>query len=209
VPQTDRPRRHPGALPSRSHGEQPERRGRGSGGRRAGSAARGQSRPPTSQSPRRSGRGTRPTETESGRILLVDDEAAIRLICRINLQFEGFETLEAEDGESALALAERDAPDLILLDVMIPSPDGWKVAEELARRPATRDIPIVFLTARADPVDERRAYELGGLGYVRKPFEPDDVAALVARVLEHVRRGERDALRAEWLAAIERKTPGP
>ena len=209
MPQYIRPSRLPTVKPSRLQREQPGRRRRGSARRRPGSDGRGQGgRPPESQSERRVARTTTPPATTRGRILIVDDEPAIRLICRINLQFEGFETLEAEDGQAALALAERERPDLILLDVMMPPPSGWEVAEKLAQRAATRDIPIVFLTARAEAMDERRGYELGGVGYVQKPFEPEQLPHFVEHVLDRVGRGEREDLRAEWLAALERREPG-
>jgi two-component system alkaline phosphatase synthesis response regulator PhoP len=137
-------------------------------------------------------------------VLIVDDEHAIRLVCRLNLQNAGFEALEAADGETALALARSEAPDLILLDIMLPGLDGWCVAEELAADPQTREIPIVFLSARADPVDVRRGHQLGGVGYVTKPFDPGAVAEIVETTLERVRRGEREAMRAEWLAELDR-----
>jgi DNA-binding response OmpR family regulator len=136
--------------------------------------------------------------TSAGRILIVDDETAIRLICRLNLQNAGFDTLEAGDGESALALARAERPDLILLDIMLPEVDGWRVAEELAAKPETREIPIVFLTARSDRVDQARGHEKGGVGYITKPFDPVGLTATVKTVVERARRGEQEAMRREW-----------
>jgi DNA-binding response OmpR family regulator len=133
-----------------------------------------------------------------GRILIVDDEDAIRLICRLNLESVGFETLEAPDGETALELARAERPDLIVLDIMLPGIDGWGVAEELAGAAETRDIPILFLSARSDRSDEVRGLEAGGLGHVTKPFDPDDLTDRVDEMLERARRGEREALRREW-----------
>jgi len=135
--------------------------------------------------------------TAEGRILIVDDESAIRLVCQLNFDAVGFQTLEAGDGETALALARSEHPDLILLDVMLPGIDGWGVAQELAASPETREIPILFLSARSDRADEARGYEAGGLGYVTKPFDPEDLISRVRDVLE--RSGpEREALRREW-----------
>jgi DNA-binding response OmpR family regulator len=131
-------------------------------------------------------------------VLIVDDESAIRLICRLNLGSSGFATLEAADGNSALAVARAEQPDLILLDVMLPGKDGWQVAEELSTRDETRDIPILFLSARSDRIDESRGYELGGVGYITKPFDPNVMTDVVRDVIERVRRGERDELRREW-----------
>ena len=101
-------------------------------------------------------------------MLIVDDEQAIRLICRVNLRSAGFDTLEASDGEAALALARAERPDLILLDVMLPAVDGWRVAEELGASEDTREIPIVFLSARSEPADDIAA-RVGAVGYITKP----------------------------------------
>jgi DNA-binding response OmpR family regulator len=136
--------------------------------------------------------------TSEGRVLIVDDESAIRLVCRLNLSSAGFETLEAGDGEGAVALARAEQPDLILLDIMLPGMDGWGVAEQLAAAPETREIPIVFLSARSDRTDENRGHDLGGVGYITKPFDPIELTDRVRDVIERVRRGERSELRREW-----------
>jgi DNA-binding response OmpR family regulator len=132
----------------------------------------------------------------------VDDEIAIRLICRLNLRSAGFDTLEASDGASAIALARAERPDLILLDIMLPEIDGWKVAEELAANDETREIPILFLSARSDGADQLRGHETGGVGYITKPFDPLAMTDTVRTVLERARRGERDAMRREWQSSI-------
>ena len=141
--------------------------------------------------------------TGEARILIVDDEAAIRLVCRVNLQSAGFDTLEAGDGKNALAMTRAEKPDLILLDVMMPELDGWSVAEQLSADPDTQGIPILFLSARSEAADEARGLELGGIGYVVKPFDPVDLAGRVQRVLERVRRGEQEAIRSEWARSLE------
>src|SRR6476660_2166516 len=110
--------------------------------------------------------------------------------------------LEASDGLSGLALARAAMPDVILLDVMMPGLDGWGVAEELLDDPTTEDIPIVFLTARAEVRDRARGLDLGGVDYVTKPFNPLDLAPLVRALLERVSRGEQDDLRREKLAEL-------
>jgi DNA-binding response OmpR family regulator len=142
-------------------------------------------------------------QTGAGRVLVVDDEAAIRLVCRLNLNMAGFETIEAADGEAALELARAEKPDLILLDIMLPSVDGFEVAEALMSAEDTRGIPVVFITARSERADEERGYDVGGVGFVTKPFDPDALGETVRTTIERVRGGERDALRAEWRAAIE------
>jgi DNA-binding response OmpR family regulator len=141
--------------------------------------------------------------TAEGRILIVDDESAIRLVCQLNLASVGFQTLEASDGETALTLARTEHPDLILLDVMLPGIDGLDVAKELASSPETREIPILFLSARSDRSDEERGHEVGGLGYITKPFDPAELIDKVRDVLERAERGEREALRREWQERLE------
>ena len=81
---------------------------------------------------------------------------------------------------------------------MLPGIDGWRVAEELAASPETRDIPILFLSARSDRSDEERGHEVGGLGYITKPFDPEELIDRIREVLERTTRGEREALRREW-----------
>jgi two-component system alkaline phosphatase synthesis response regulator PhoP len=135
-------------------------------------------------------------------VLVIDDEPPIRLLCRVNLEAEGMEVLEAPDGQTGLELARTDAPDAILLDVMMPGLDGWRVAESLLGDEATRSIPIVFLTARAGIRDRARGIDLGGLAYVTKPFNPVELASLVRQVVSAVERGEREALRLETIGEL-------
>jgi DNA-binding response OmpR family regulator len=136
------------------------------------------------------------------KVLVIDDEAPIRLLCRVNLEAEGMEVVEARDGPGGLEAAEREKPDVILLDVMMPGLDGWSVAERLLEREDTGNIPIVFLTARADLRDRARGIDLGGLDYVTKPFNPVELASLVSEVVAAVERGEREQVRAEKVAEL-------
>jgi DNA-binding response OmpR family regulator len=136
------------------------------------------------------------------RVLVIDDEAPIRLLCRVNLEAEGMEVLEAPDGPKGLEQARAAEPDVILLDVMMPGLDGWQVAEQLLEDDRTRSIPIVFLTARAEFRDRARGLDLGGIDYVTKPFNPLELAPLVEDMLKRVGRGERDELRGEKLAEL-------
>ena len=136
------------------------------------------------------------------KVLVIDDEAPIRLLCRVNLEAEGMEVIEAADGPSGLERARADAPDVILLDVMMPGLDGWRVAEELLDDPSTNGIPIVFLTARAELRDRARGIDLGGVDYITKPFNPVELAPLVRELIARVDRGERDDLRREKLAEL-------
>jgi DNA-binding response OmpR family regulator len=136
------------------------------------------------------------------KVLVVDDEAPIRLLCRVNLEAERMDVLEAADGETGLETARAEKPDIVLLDVMMPGMDGWQVAERLVDDPETTDIPIVFLTARAELRDRARGLELGGVDYITKPFNPTELATVVEGLLERVRRGERDELRREKIAEL-------
>ena len=136
------------------------------------------------------------------RVLVIDDEAPIRLLCRVNLEAEGMEVLEASDGPSGLETARAETPDVILLDVMMPALDGWRVAEQLLDHESTQDIPIIFLTARAEFRDRARGLDIGGIDYVTKPFNPLELASLVNDLLARIERGERDDLRREKLSEL-------
>jgi CheY-like chemotaxis protein len=130
-------------------------------------------------------------------VLLVDDERAIRAICRVNLEGDGLAVVEAADGTEALEQVRSAQPSLVLLDVMMPGIDGWKVAAQLAADDDSRDIPVVFLSARAAAEDRLRAQELGAVGYVVKPFDPLELAGTVREVLERIARGEREQLNSD------------
>jgi DNA-binding response OmpR family regulator len=136
------------------------------------------------------------------RVLVIDDEAPIRLLCRVNLEAEGMSVLEASDGPSGLAAAASDTPDVILLDVMMPGLDGWGVAEALLESEDTARIPIIFLTARAEFRDRARGLDIGGVDYITKPFNPVELAPLVRALLDRLERGERDELRSEKLTEL-------
>jgi CheY-like chemotaxis protein len=105
-------------------------------------------------------------------VLVIDDEPAIRLLCRVNLEAEGMRVQEAGDGASGLEIAREETPDAILLDVMMPGEDGLAVAERMRREPSLREVPILFLTARADLGDGERIRRAGGSGCLTKPFNP-------------------------------------
>jgi DNA-binding response OmpR family regulator len=135
-------------------------------------------------------------------VLVIDDEAPIRLLCKVNLEAEGMDVLEAADGPAGLDLSRESTPDIVLLDVMMPGIDGWQVAEQLLQDERTSEIPIIFLTARAEFRDRARGLDIGGIDYVTKPFNPLELAPLVRDLLERIELGERDNLRGEKLAAL-------
>ena len=135
-------------------------------------------------------------------VLVIDDEAPIRLLCRVNLEAEGMPVLEAGDGPSGLEAARDGSPDVILLDVMMPGLDGWGVAEALLEDDRTADIPIIFLTARAEFRDRARGLDIGGVDYITKPFNPVELAPLVRELIHRVDLGEREDVRREKIAEL-------
>jgi len=122
---------------------------------------------------------------EQPTVLLVEDERAQREVLAYNLEAEGFRVSRAVDGEEALLLADEAAPDLILLDWMLPNLSGIEVCRQLKIRPETRGVPIIMLSARSEEVDRVRGLETGADDYVIKPYS---VAELMARVRAHLRR---------------------
>ena len=136
------------------------------------------------------------------RVLVIDDEAPIRLLCRVNLEAEGMEVLEANDGPSGLEEARREKPDVILLDVMMPALDGWRVTEQLLGDHSPQEVSILFPTARVEFRDRARGLDIGGVDYVTKPFNPLELASLVRALLARIERGERDDLRKEKLGEL-------
>lgn len=118
----------------------------------------------------------------SKKVLIVDDEKNIVDILKFNLKKEGFDTLEAYDGEQAFEMALKEKPDLILLDVMLPKMDGFTVCRKLRQQIST---PILMLTAREEEVDKVLGLELGADDYITKPFSQRE---LMARVKANIRR---------------------
>ena len=110
--------------------------------------------------------------TANGRVLVVDDEEGIRVLCRVNLELGGYEVVEAADGVEALEVARATRPDLIVLDIMMPRMDGWEVLERLKEDARTVNIPVVLLTARTSEEDQIRGWGEGILEYLSKPFNP-------------------------------------
>ncbi len=117
------------------------------------------------------------------RILVVEDEPENRLLIGMVLRTEGFEVVEAEDGPTGLRMAGETAPDLILLDVMMPGMNGWAVRERLQADTQTAQVPIIMLTALAQRADVERAVSLGVDGYITKPFEPYELVEAIGKLL--------------------------
>ena len=125
------------------------------------------------------------------RILVVDDQPDIRLMCRVNLQLEGYEVLEAADGDAGLEMVRLERPDLVLLDVMMPGLDGWQFMKEIKADPALSEVPIVLLTARVQREDEIRGWLSGAADYLPKPFNPSTLTEVVRRTLMHENDDDR------------------
>jgi DNA-binding response OmpR family regulator len=122
--------------------------------------------------------------SSTGRVLVVDDEDDIRELCRVNLEFEGFQVIDANNGTAALDQARRHHPDVIFLDLMMPEIDGWEVLRRLKEDDATADIPVVLLTARTGEDDQMRGWQEGILEYVSKPFNPLSLVEWAKRAME-------------------------
>lgn len=118
------------------------------------------------------------------RVLVIDDEPDVLLLCRVNLEIAGHEVLEAPNGEDGLRLAMHERPDVILLDLMLPTIDGLSVLEDLGGHEGTRDTPVILLTAKAQLEDRIAGWRAGCTEYVTKPFSPVDLAQTVDRVVE-------------------------
>jgi len=118
------------------------------------------------------------------KVLIVDDEPDIVESVRFGLEIEGFDCIEAHDGEEALLKAKHEEPDLILLDIMMPKLSGYKVCRLLKFDQRYKQIPIIMLTARAQKQDIEIGEESGADEYVTKPFDLDHLTALVKEYLE-------------------------
>ena len=117
------------------------------------------------------------------KILVIDDNKASRIMLREELEANGYEVSEAEDGAVGLEKARNTAPDLIILDVMLPKMDGYKVARLLKFDEKYRNIPIVLLTARCQYADRETGMEVGGDAYLIKPHKAEAMLAIVAKLL--------------------------
>lgn len=121
---------------------------------------------------------------EIRKVLLAEDEEDIQKVARMSLQFQGrWEVIVAGNGEECLAKVSTERPDLILLDAMMPRMDGYETCRRLKADPATRDIPVIFLTAKAQESEIRKGLELGAVGYLVKPFDPMRLASQIREIL--------------------------
>lgn len=135
------------------------------------------------------------------KILIADDEQLMRQLVIDFLKPEGYEILEASDGKEALEIYDKEHPDLILLDVMMPGYDGWTVCREI-RREST--VPIMMLTAKGEEIDQLFAYDLGADEYITKPFSPK---ILVAKIKALLRRSQNEQETHEADASLSTAMP--
>ncbi|MBS7297924.1 MAG: response regulator transcription factor [Eubacteriales bacterium] len=125
----------------------------------------------------------------SNKILIVDDESNIVELIRLYLEKDGFDTVVARDGNEALSKFKTENPDLIILDIMIPEPDGWQVCREIRKK---SNVPIIMLTAKSETFDKVLGLELGADDYLTKPFEAKELVARVKAVLRRTDTKEPD-----------------
>lgn len=136
------------------------------------------------------------------KVLVVDDEPDVLLLCRVNLEYEGYDVIDAGSGEEALDSLDDAAVDLVLLDVMMPGMDGWEVLKAIKSRPATAAIPVIMLTAKAQDRDQIRGWSDGATEYVTKPFNPIALSQTVKRALEPVSEAQREQKRKDMLRKL-------
>jgi len=137
-------------------------------------------------------------QTMKAKILAADDEPDVLELIEVNLKMAGYEVLTAADGTQALRKARAAAPDLILLDIMLPEMDGLEVCKALRRNAATAALPIIMLTARAAEIDRVLGLELGADDYITKPFSPRELILRVKNVLKRAAAESGDAERIQF-----------
>jgi len=128
------------------------------------------------------------SEGRSPRVLLVDDDPVIVRLLQVNFRLEGYEVDTAAGGEAALQRIREGLPDVVVLDVMMPGVDGWEVCARIKEDPEAKDVPVIFLSARAQDEDLQRGYALGVDEYVTKPFDPVHLLEIVRRTLARTQR---------------------
>lgn len=126
------------------------------------------------------------------KILVVDDEPDVVRLIEFNLKAAGYDVITAEDGAEALQRARSASPDLIVLDLMLPEVEGLEVCKLLRRDPATAQVPIIILTAKAAEVDRILGLELGADDYVTKPFSPRELVLRVKKRLQRLEESQND-----------------
>ena len=119
----------------------------------------------------------------SKRILICDDDPVILRLLEVNLELEGYDVLTANHGEEAFEIASRELPDLVILDIMMPRLDGYQTCQKLKAQSSTEQIPVVFLSAKAQASDIEKGKSFGVSDYLTKPFDPNDLLDVVERLV--------------------------
>ena len=129
---------------------------------------------------------------ELGKIMVVDDDKNICELLRLYLEKEGYQVVIANDGKEAVELNEKEDPELILLDIMLPQLDGWQVCREIRKK---SQVPIIMLTAKGEVFDKVLGLELGADDYIVKPFETKEVVARIKAVLRRTGQNQGEAVK--------------
>jgi len=140
------------------------------------------------------------SETEMTKVLVVDDEPELREMVRRYLEAEDFAVTEAGDGEAALGMIAAQDPDIVVLDVTMPSRDGFEILQELRR---TTNVPVIMLTARSEEIDRVIGLTVGADDYLTKPFSPRELVARIRAVLRRTRAGPDETDRHLRFAGLE------
>lgn len=122
------------------------------------------------------------------KILVIDDDVAINELIKVNLELNGYNTLQAYDGTTGFAIAKQELPDLIILDVMMPEVDGYTVAQRIRQNPTTEETPILMLTALSQLNDKVKGFNIGVDDYLVKPFEMEELQVRVKALLKRSRK---------------------
>lgn len=117
-------------------------------------------------------------------VLVVDDDPSMIRVLRMLLSTKGFHILEAESGVKGMMIAKREQPDVVLLDIMMPDVDGFEVCRKLKLQPETKEIPVIFVTAKTASEHVERGISLGAQGYVTKPFHPKELVSKIMEITE-------------------------
>jgi len=120
--------------------------------------------------------------SQMSRVLVIDDEPDVLLLCKLNLEHAGHEVIQAEEGARGLMMARAEHPDVVVLDLMLPWVNGYQILAALQEDDATRDLPVVILTAKTQVEDRVRCWKDGASEFVTKPFLPEELIDALERV---------------------------
>jgi DNA-binding NarL/FixJ family response regulator len=128
------------------------------------------------------------TNRVNNKLLLIDDDCSLTLLLKDYLEFQKYQVTMVNNGRLALAILDKDIPDMIICDVMMPEVDGYEFIASLRKRPDIAWIPVLFLSALSQNLDRIKGLNLGAVAYMNKPFEPEELLAQVKSTLSHISR---------------------